>query len=426
MDKSENLELPYIMPNQAQKHVTHNEAIRYLDALIHVGIVSRDLNSPPDNPNLGARFIVADSATGIWAGKDNQIAAFQDGAWAFYNPQDGWLAWSISENMILVFQDGGWQVAQSSTAQMEQVDMLGVNASATENARFGVSSSDSFLTHEGDSHRLSINKATAEDTGSLIFKTNWTGHAEMGLAGNNDFSIKVTSDGVNWSEGLVLDSQNGKVSFPSGIKNPQLSGTPGSLTDMDIIYLDQTIGDDANDGTSPLNPIKSLQRLEELFPVGRRLQLRLLSDVVWDYAIRVSYPIAMLEILGRTADNSAYENKIVTVKDSINLSNLPGCIQMICLSNVFLRNVDVILDTSKGQSFINYSSTLGYLRTLSVNLSRAGSGSCCLYADGSSFVASRHQSMVIDDSAKGYVAQGISADENPNDDWRYASNLTSY
>jgi hypothetical protein len=147
---------------------------------------------------------------------------------------------------------------------------------------------------------------------------------------------------------------------------------------------------------------------------------------VWDYAIRISYPIAMLEILGRNADNSGYENKTVTVKDSVNLSNLPGCIQMICLSNVFLRNIDVILDTSKGQSFINYSSTLGYLRTLSVNLSRTGSGTCCLYADGSSFVASRHQSIMIDDSAKGYVAQGISADENPNDDWRYASNLTSY
>jgi hypothetical protein len=426
MDKSENLELPYIMPNQAQKHVTHNEAIRYLDALVQVGIVSRDLNSPPDNPDSGSRYIVAETAIGDWAGKDNQIAAFQDGAWAFYNPQDGWLAWSIEENMILVFQGGSWQVAQSSMAQIEQVNLLGVNASATQDARFGVSSNDSFLTHEGASHRLSINKATVEDTGSLIFKTNWTGHAEMGLAGNNDFSIKVTSDGVNWNDGLVLDSQSGKVSFPSGVKNPQLSGTPDSLTDMDIIYLDQTVGDDANDGTSYLNPIKSLQRLEELFPVGRRLQLRLLSDVVWDYAIRISYPIAMLEILGRNADNSGYENKTVTVKDSVNLSNLPGCIQMICLSNVFLRNIDVILDTSKGQSFINYSSTLGYLRTLSVNLSRTGSGTCCLYADGSSFVASRHQSIMIDDSAKGYVAQGISADENPNDDWRYASNLTSY
>lgn len=426
MDKSENLELPYIMPNQAQKHVTHNEAIRYLDALVQVSIVSRELTTPPNSPEIGTRYIVASDASGDWSNNENHIAAFQDGAWAFYKPQEGWLVWSMSENLILVFQNNIWQPAQASSSQMEQVDLLGINTSATEGSRFGVSSNDSFLTHEGTSHRLSINKAAVEDTGSLIFKTDWNGHAEMGLAGNNDFSIKVTSDGVNWNDGLVIAGDTGKVKLPAGLENPQLSGTPDSLTDMDIIYLDQSVGDDANDGKSSAKPIKSLQRLEEVFSVGRRLQIRLLSDVIWDYAIRVSYPIAMLEILGRNADNTAYEDKTITVKDSINLSNLPGCIQMICLSNVFLRDINVVLDSSKGQSFINYSSTLGYLRTVGLNLSRVGSGSCCLYADGSSFVASRHQSITIDDSAKGYVAQGISADENPNDDWRYASNLTSY
>lgn len=426
MDKSENLELPYIMPNQAQKHVTHNEAIRYLDALVQLSIVSRDLTSPPNTPAKGNRYIVATNATGDWSAKENHIAAFQDGAWAFYNPQEGWLAWSTSENLILVYQNNSWQVAQVSSSQMEQVDLLGINASATQETRFGVSSNNSFLTHEGTNHRLSINKATEENTGSLIFKTNWTGHAEMGLVGNNDFSIKVTSDGVSWNDGLVVASETGKVRFPAGIENPQLSGTPDSLTALDIIYLDQNIGDDANDGTSSSTPIKSLQRLEEIFPVGRRLQVRLLSDVVWDYAIRISYPVAMLEILGRNANNTANEKKTITVRDSVNSSNLPGCIQMHCISNVFLIGVDIVLDTSKGQSFINYSSTLGYLRTLSVTLSRNGTGSCCLYADGSSFVASRHQSMTIDASAKGYVAQGISADGNPNDDWRYASNINAY
>lgn len=122
MDKSENLEVPYIMPNQAQKHVTHNEAIRYLDTLVQANILSLDLNSPPDNSDNGARYVVANNATGVWAGKENQIAAFQDDAWAFYKPQDGWLVWSIQENMILVFQDGSWQVAQTSFAQIEEVD----------------------------------------------------------------------------------------------------------------------------------------------------------------------------------------------------------------------------------------------------------------------------------------------------------------
>ena len=32
MDSTPNLQLPYLMAAQAQKHVTHNEALRALDA----------------------------------------------------------------------------------------------------------------------------------------------------------------------------------------------------------------------------------------------------------------------------------------------------------------------------------------------------------------------------------------------------------
>jgi len=117
MDKSENLELPYIMPNQAQKHVTHNEAIRYLDALVQVSIVSRELTTPPNSPKIGTRYIVASDASGDWSNNENHIAAFQDGAWAFYKPQEGWLVWSMSENLILVFQNNIWQPAQASSSQ---------------------------------------------------------------------------------------------------------------------------------------------------------------------------------------------------------------------------------------------------------------------------------------------------------------------
>ena len=426
MDKSENLAIPYIMSNQAQKHVTHNEAIRYLDALVQISIASRELNSPPNQMDTGTRYIVASNASGEWTNKENQIAAFQDGAWAFYEPKSGWLAWSVEENLILVFKDNDWEQLQPKAPNIEQVELLGVNTPANTDARFGVSSNNSFFTHQGDSHQLSVNKFQASDTSSLVFKTDWTGHAEMGLAGDNDFSIKVSADGTNWNESLVLSADNGKVSFPSGMENMQLSGVPDELNAIDIIYLDYNQGDDANDGSSSSQSIKSLQRFEQLLTIGRRVQLRLLSDLIWDYAIRINYPIAMLEILGRKADNSGYEAKTITVKDSINTSNLPGCLQMNCISSVYLHSVNVILDTGKGQAFLNYATTLGYLRTFRVTLSRTGTGSCCLFADGSSFVASRHQTMTIDASAEGYVAKGIGAGENPNDDWRYASNLNAF
>ena len=51
MEQSANLQLPYIMPSQAQKHVTHNEAIRSLDAIVQLSVVDRDLAVAARSPD---------------------------------------------------------------------------------------------------------------------------------------------------------------------------------------------------------------------------------------------------------------------------------------------------------------------------------------------------------------------------------------
>ena len=89
MDTTSNLNLPFIMAAQAQKHVTHNEALRALDAVVQLMVLDKDLASPPGSPGEGARYIVAASPTGAWSGQAGKIAAFQDGAWAFYAPAGG-------------------------------------------------------------------------------------------------------------------------------------------------------------------------------------------------------------------------------------------------------------------------------------------------------------------------------------------------
>ena len=56
MDETPNLRLPYIMAAQSQKHVTHNEAIRALDAVVQLSVLDRDLSTPPGSPADGARY----------------------------------------------------------------------------------------------------------------------------------------------------------------------------------------------------------------------------------------------------------------------------------------------------------------------------------------------------------------------------------
>ena len=46
-DATTHLLLPYILAAQAQKHVTHNEALRILDGLVQLSVLDRDVTAPP-------------------------------------------------------------------------------------------------------------------------------------------------------------------------------------------------------------------------------------------------------------------------------------------------------------------------------------------------------------------------------------------
>ncbi len=114
MDETVNLQLPYIIAAQAQKHVTHNEAIRGLDALVQLSVIDKDLSLPPVSPADGDRYIPASGASGVWAGHEGRIAAYQDDAWMFYTPRAGWLAFVVDENLLYVYDGSQWSAFAGS------------------------------------------------------------------------------------------------------------------------------------------------------------------------------------------------------------------------------------------------------------------------------------------------------------------------
>ena len=77
-DTTTNLLLPDILAAQAQKHVTHNEALRLLDGLVQLSVLDRDLTAPPGSPADGDRHIVASGGTGNWTGWDLNVALFRN------------------------------------------------------------------------------------------------------------------------------------------------------------------------------------------------------------------------------------------------------------------------------------------------------------------------------------------------------------
>ncbi len=228
MDETSNLKLPYIVAAQAQKHVTHNEALRALDAVVQLMVLDKDLAAPPGSPADGARYIVAASPTGAWAGQAGKIAAFQDGAWAFYAPLEGWLAWAADENSVYAFDGAAWGVL-SGGAGVNPTPLVGVNATADTTNRLAVSSPASLFNHAGAGHQVKINKSAPSDTAALLFQTGFSGRAEYGLAGDDDFHVKVSPDGSTWHEAIVVDKDTGEVSFP----NTSLGGGGGMAALVD-------------------------------------------------------------------------------------------------------------------------------------------------------------------------------------------------
>ncbi len=209
------LRLPYIASNQSQKHVTHNEALRMLDALVQLSVADRDLSAPPADPEEGTRYIVAGGASGAWTGWEGSIAAFLDGAWMRFQPLAGWLAWVTDESRLLCHDGAVWSDFVSTSFGVALAggtfDKIGINATADTTNRLALASAASLFNHAGNGHQIKVNKAAATDTNSLLFQTNWSGRAEMGCAGEDDFSFKVSADGSSWTTALKIARATGRM-----------------------------------------------------------------------------------------------------------------------------------------------------------------------------------------------------------------------
>lgn len=96
-----NLELPEISESQYNKHITHNEALRILDAVVQLAVIDRDLTAPPGGPSESDVYIVASAATGDWIGEENSVAYYYQSQWNFLTPNDGWAAWVQDENVLV-------------------------------------------------------------------------------------------------------------------------------------------------------------------------------------------------------------------------------------------------------------------------------------------------------------------------------------
>ncbi|WOK19958.1 DUF2793 domain-containing protein [Rhodopseudomonas sp. BAL398] len=223
MTDTANLGLPLIEASQAQKHVTHNEALRILDAAIQIAVADRDRTAPPPAPAQGDRHVVASAATGAWAGQAQAIATWQDGAWSFLAPRAGWCIWSVADDVLLVFDGASWRDLRDLRVSLANAPFLGVNTTADAANLLSVKSNAALFAAIGAGAdgsgdiRVQLSKESMANTASVVFSDAYSGRAEFGLVGSDAFKLKVSADGAGWAEALVIDQASGNLALPRGL-----------------------------------------------------------------------------------------------------------------------------------------------------------------------------------------------------------------
>jgi hypothetical protein len=230
-ESTSHLLLPYILAAQAQKHVTHNEALRLLDAMVQLAVIDRTRTAPPAAPTNGDRHIVASGATGGWTGWDHDIAYWVDGAWTRLVPRPGWLGWVAAEGVFVSWTGSAWQALGAPENLSDAVFSLVSEGDSTKRALFNLSglSTGSTRTYSlpNTSSELAILAGTQTFTGAKTFSGNLTASgatATLGTAsGTATYGVGtgVTASGATKTVNLGTGGAAGSttvVNIGSGIE----------------------------------------------------------------------------------------------------------------------------------------------------------------------------------------------------------------
>lgn len=239
-DTSARLGLPYLAAGQMQKHVTLNEALGRLDALVQLAVVSRNRQDQPVMRDDGALYILPEGATGdVWAlATAGDLVRAEAGGWMVLPVPEGALAIVLDETGVLVRVGGGWVPLGARLGEVQALERLGLNATADAGNPFVARVNKGLWTAletgaggDGDL-RLTLNKEGPTDVLSLLFQSGWGGRAELGLIGDDDLRLKVSADGGSWVEALAVDAASGRVTFPRGAGRVEVSvfAAPGAYS----------------------------------------------------------------------------------------------------------------------------------------------------------------------------------------------------
>lgn len=131
-EATDRLGLPLLAAGQAQKEVTHNEALIAIDALLHGAVETHGLDTPPGSPAIGQCWIVGSSPDGDWTGKAGAVAAWTSGGWRFVVPHAGMTLWDRTNGYFMRHDGSAWTAGdlRGNSLKIWGVQVVGPRLSA--------------------------------------------------------------------------------------------------------------------------------------------------------------------------------------------------------------------------------------------------------------------------------------------------------
>jgi hypothetical protein len=99
----------------------------------------------------------------------------------------------------------------------------------------------------GSDIRVKLNKAASANTASFLFQDAWSGRAEIGLTGDDNFHFKVSPDGSTWHDALDIEATTGYIGI--GTTNPA-APLVSCLLNIDYNKWRLICDEDCRDGTA--------------------------------------------------------------------------------------------------------------------------------------------------------------------------------
>lgn len=200
MATTPNLQLVELESNQLNAENTVNDALITLDTLVLLTVLDMSLTTPPGSPTNGDRYIPLATATGDWAGYENDIAYYYNG-WNFISPVVGWTVYDDDTGKYKIWDGTNWR-ATSLNLSSEKVasyqavlaDMGGVIV-CNHSAGITITLDDAITT--AGSYVDIVNRGTA-----LVTVAVEGSDSLESLGGNTDISIKGAARAIRIASGV--------------------------------------------------------------------------------------------------------------------------------------------------------------------------------------------------------------------------------